>query len=208
MGVCYNYPMKFAKKLVYGVGVNDYEGKTSTRVNGKDRPIDSYSRWKDMLRRCYSDKFIQNNPVYAGTSVSTEWLIFSNFKVYYDKYHIEGFHLDKDIINRGNKVYCGEFCSFVPVEINNLITNSKKIRGNCPVGVYYDATKMKYNARCSVKDKSVNLGRFNTPEEAFAMYKEYKTDLIRKMSTDYYTKGLLQYDTHMALMSWDIGIFD
>lgn len=200
--------MKFYKKLVYGVGINDYEGKVAIRVNGSDKLIDSYSRWKDMLRRCYSSNFLENNKTYIGSSVSTDWLVFSNFKSYYDKYNIGGFHLDKDIISRGNKIYCEEFCSFVPSEINSLITNSKKIRGNFPVGVYCDKSKNKFRATCSVNNKTINLGWFDTPLDAFNTYKKYKTELIVEMAISYYNKGLIPYKTYDALIKWDIGILD
>lgn len=37
--------------------------------------------------------------------------------------------LDKDILNKGNKVYCPENCIFVPRRINNLFTKSNRVRG-------------------------------------------------------------------------------
>ncbi len=43
------------------------------------------------------------------------------FKKWYDKHYINGWHLDKDILFPGNKVYGPGFCCFVPPEINSLL---------------------------------------------------------------------------------------
>lgn len=37
------------------------------------------------------------------------------------KPHMEGWHLDKDILLKGNKVYSPETCAFVPAKINSLL---------------------------------------------------------------------------------------
>lgn len=57
-------------KLVYGVGINDSD--TLTIVNGKI--VTSYTRWKEMLRRCYDAKLQVRFPSYVGCSVHADWL--------------------------------------------------------------------------------------------------------------------------------------
>ena len=82
--------------------------------------------------------------------------------------------LDKDILFKGNKVYSPETCAFVPHEINTLFVNRKACRGELPVGVYYDTEKGKYRANMAFMGRSIKLGTFDTADEAFARYKEYK----------------------------------
>lgn len=45
---------------------------------------------------------------------------FSNFAEWFDKHHVEGWELDKDILVSGNRTYSPETCCFVPHEINVL----------------------------------------------------------------------------------------
>lgn len=44
-------------KLVYGVGVNDYDGMISDKVNGKYITKIFYRKWSDMLKRCYDQNY-------------------------------------------------------------------------------------------------------------------------------------------------------
>ena len=86
-----------------------------------------YNLWYQMLRRCY-DKEQQNRDrgrSYAGCSVSNRWMRLSNFANdvkkldgYSDWRDKTGYCLDKDVKLPGNKVYCREYCSFIPYTEN------------------------------------------------------------------------------------------
>jgi len=103
-----------AKKLVYGVGINDADyvtqkWETISYVNGKQKQnlvweCHYYRTWCGMLMRCYSAKHQERNPTYKGCSVSEEWLRFSNFKSWMERQDFEGMQLDKDLLFEGNKV--------------------------------------------------------------------------------------------------------
>ena len=56
------------------------------------------------------------------------------------------YHLDKDILVKGNKVYSPETCCFVPQEINSLLVTSVRSRGDQPIGVSYNKLTQKYEA--------------------------------------------------------------
>ena len=43
--------------------------------------------------------------------------------------------IDKDILYKGNKIYCPEKCIFVPFSINSLFTKRQNRRGDYPIGV-------------------------------------------------------------------------
>ena len=93
--------------------------------------------------------------------------------------------LDKDILCKGNKVYSRDTCIFVPERINNLFVKSDKARGKCPIGVTLTPSGT-YQVYCSNKyGKSVYLGTYNSEEEAFQVYKQYKEKVIKEIIDSY-----------------------
>lgn len=194
-------------KLVYGVGINDYEGN----IKYNNVHIPSYKTWVQMLKRCYSQEFLSKNRTYIGCHVCDEWLRFSNFKEWFDKKHVEGYSLDKDILSgKHNKVYSQYTCCFVPNEINILLCKSDKKRGKTPIGV----TERKlvngssYMAYLNKNGCRINLGTFNSAEEAFQAYKSAKEAHIKEMATQYYNEGKITKKVHDALMGYEVEIID
>ncbi|NDO52277.1 hypothetical protein FMM75_23935 [Lachnospiraceae bacterium MD335] len=173
-----------------------------------DCTSESYLKWHDMLVRCYNEKFHERQPQYMGCTVCEEWLNYSNFKVWYDQHKIHGMalDLDKDILFKGNKVYSPETCCFVPHAINTLFLNCKKNRGDLPLGVHFDNDKGKYRAEMSFMGRQIKLGTFDTAEDAFARYKEYKEDFIQDMAEQY--RDEIPNKVYEAMMSWKIEIVD
>ena len=190
------------------------DGKYVTKENNKQTA--SYSSWKDMLRRCYDSKYHKNQPTYVDCFVCNEWLNFQNFaKWYYENYYeIEGevMCLDKDILIKGNKIYSPNTCVFVPKLINGLFTKRTKNRGNYPIGVSYNKRDKKFISQCCTYDykerktKSKNLGSYNTPEEAFEVYKEFKENYIKEVA-DYY-KDKIPQRLYNAMYNYEIEIDD
>ena len=82
--------------LVYGVGVNDLPYRTRVweelpkdggkRVQKLVFKCPYYAAWNRMLERCHSEKYLENNPSYIGTSVCNEWLYASTFKKWMDSF--------------------------------------------------------------------------------------------------------------------------
>ena len=170
--------MSGKRSLVYGVGVNDWVGNIS--VDGK--PIWEYYLWQDMLKRCFSAKLKQNRPTYEGVTCSKEWLSMTTFIEDVSKmkgYGLEGWQLDKDILQKGNKLYSKETCCFVPAEVNLLLTKSDKARGEYPIGVYFEKARGKFKAQIRINGKTNHLGLFTTPDEAFQAYKLAKEAQIK-----------------------------
>ena len=93
------------EKRTYGVGYLG-EGKYKTRENGKATRV--YSTWNSMLQRCYNEKFHEKNPTDKNCKVCDKWLCFQNFaEWYYNNYYEDNNEvmcLDKDILNKGNKI--------------------------------------------------------------------------------------------------------
>ena len=196
--------MKEKKNLIYGVGINDVD--TIRDVNGN--VFKSYVKWNEMLRRCYSLSFRLKNTSYTGCSVCAEWLTFSNFKQWFDKNYIKGYQLDKDILVKGNKVYSPDTCCFVPQEINNILTKNNKHRGNFPIGVSKYTNKNGFVASLRIKSKTVYLGYYKTPKEAFAVYKKSKETYIKELANEYKEKRLISDIVYNALMRYEVSIND
>ena len=188
------------KPTVCGVG---YHGSEDV-----DCTSESYLRWRDMINRCYNAKFHKRQPQYMGCIVCEEWLNYSNFKVWYEQNKINGvsLDLDKDILFKGNKVYSPETVAFVPHVINTLFLGCKSSRGDLPIGVSYEVEKGKYRAAMSFMGRQIKLGTFDTAEDAFARYKEYKEDFIQDMAEQYREK--IPYKVYEAMLGWRIEIDD
>ncbi len=193
-----NWSKRAVTPIMCGIGYRGSENVVCTS--------ESYLRWHDMINRCYNQKFHERQPQYMECTVCEEWKNYSNFKIWWDKYHQDNFDLDKDILFKGNKYYSPETCCFVPHAINTLFVNGKKGRGDCPVGVYFDNEKGKYRAVMSFMGASVKLGTFNNVEDAFARYKEYKEDFIKDLAEQY--KGDIADKVYRAMMNWEIEITD
>ena len=195
---------------VYGVG---YLGNKKTKdENGKS--LKSYETWKSMLMRCYSDEFQKKYPTYKGCCVCEEWLNYSNFKKWFNDnyYEIEGeqMALDKDILVKGNKIYSPATCVFVPQNINILFIKHDKARGKYPIGVYKPNNSNKFQAQCSIfyngKKQQKHLGYYNTIEETFDVYKQFKEADIKQMADHY--KDKIPDKLYEAMYNYKVEITD
>ena len=193
-------------KLVWGAGFND-----KTRpcwVDGKH--VKEYKLWQGMLERCFSEKLQTHRPTYKGCSVSDNFLHYSFFydwcqeQIGFGKVDDKGrsWCLDKDLLFVGNKTYSETACVFVPQEINVFFIDCGAKRGEYPLCVCFDKQKGKFQAHCAVNGKLQYLGRFNTPEEAFAAYKPFKENLCKQLAL----KWESEIDARLfnAMMKWSV----
>lgn len=188
--------------LVFGVGVNDLTNEIQ-QPKGSVSP--SYRAWQLMLGRCYNTKS-KKQPTYEGCSVCNDWLRFSNFKKWFDENYVDGYALDKDILVKGNKVYSPETCCFVPAEINSIFTKRQNKRGFYPIGVFRNGEG--FSSKVSMFGKTVRLGTYKTPEEAFAVYKQAKEAYIKEVARKYYDEGKIARNVYDALMRYEVEITD
>ena len=177
-------------KLICGVGTNDAEyvvqeyttigytegGKRKRKLVWK---CPFYSRWSDMLNRCYSLKYQERRPTYIGCSVCDDWLTFSNFKAWMETQEWEGKQLDKDILFHGNKVYSPETCVFVDREVNSFILERNSSRGQWMIGVNWDKSAKKFKARCNK-----HLGYFDTELEAHQAWLKCKQEVALELAAE------------------------
>ena len=194
-------PQYFHRKLIYGVGILDVEFAS----NRDEITKLAYDRWLNILSRCYKDSKKRRFAKYRDCYISEEWKSFSNFLKWFIANYKDCTEIDKDILKKGNKCYCAEYCCCVPKRINTLLENRSNYRGELPIGVYRN--NKKYYSKFGGKDK-VYLGTFDTPEAAFYAYKTAKEAYIKEVAQEYYDKGLITRKVYNALMNWEIEITD
>lgn len=163
-----------------------------------------YSVWHSMLSRCYDKKYQEKQPAYIGCYVDNYLLNFQNFAKWFEENYKEGFHLDKDILVKGNKVYSPQTCCFVPQEINCLFTKSTKLRGNLPIGV--SRLGSRFVAQVNINSKRVHLGCFATPVGAFQAYKTAKEQYIKEVADRW--KGQITKEVYHAMYNYNVEIND
>ena len=195
---------------VYGVGIlgTKYPSKVSG-VTTKE-----YVPWCSMLKRCYSDSYKKKNPTYKDCEVSEN---FKSYEYFYEWCHKQvgfgndgngnPFHLDKDLLIKGNKVYSENTCVFIPSEINSLLIKREALRGEYLIGVYWSKTNKAFRARVNKnKGASEHLGYFNTELEAFNAYKVAKETYIKEQANKF--KSQIDPRAYEALMNYQVETTD
>ena len=187
---------------VYGIGV--LGAKYPSRVKGV--LTKEYALWKRMLERCYSDDFKKKRPTYEGCKVSDN---FKSYEYFYEWCHKQigfgnqGWHLDKDLLVKGNKVYSEDSCVFIPSELNLLLIKREASRGEHLIGVYWCNTKKAFVTMVNKnKGKREHLGYFNTEIEAFNAYKKAKESFIKEQANKW--KGKIDERAYNALMNYTV----
>ena len=198
----------------------DKEGnvpKISELKDGKNINTWEYNKWQHMLQRCFDNKYKERKPTYKDVTCCNRWLCFANFledfeilKQEYNWSKDEKLNLDKDILNKNNKIYSLENCVLAPDWINLLFTKRDAVRGDYPIGVSYRKDRKKYQAFCSINGKLKGLGYFITPLEAFNAYKQAKENEIKKIADDCVSKGYITKDSRLykAMISYQVEIDD
>ena len=180
-------------KLVFGVGINnaDYNVYKYDYINGKQKRLwicPFYKTWKDMLKRCYSEKACSRQPTYRGCRVCDEWLTFSNFKRWMEQQDWEDKDLDKDLLVEGNKIYSSDTCIFVDQMVNKFVNANKVSRGEYMIGVSWDKSTDKFLAECRnpFTGKKEHIGRFTDELEGHLAWKKRKHELACQLADSEY----------------------
>jgi len=193
-------------KSLYNVGFIG-EGKYKIRDNNKISR--RYKIWWHMLRRCYDIESYEKKNSYAPCIVCDEWHNFQNFARWYDENYYpipnEIMCIDKDILFKGNKIYSPETCVFVPKCINSLFTKRDVDRGEYAIGASKNKND-KYVSQCNLDGIITYLGAYDTPEEAFFVYKDFKEKTIKEMADRY--KKYLPEELHSAMYKYEVEITD
>ena len=191
---------------VYDVGISGT--KYPPTINGVKTK--EYGLWQNMLERCYSDTFKKKRPTYEGCEASEN---FKSFEYFYEwcqnqiGFGNEGWHLDKDLLTKGNKVYSEDSCIFIPNEINLLLTKRTTSRGKHLIGVcWHNASKSFIAMVNKNKGKQEYLGCFKTELEAFNAYKQAKEAFVKEQANKW--KGKIDDRAYEALINYEVSVGD
>ena len=195
---------------VYAVGIIG----TKYPVSEGCKDTKEYTLWKNMLQRCYSDKYQKKQPTYEGCEVSDKFKSYEYFYGWCNEQISFGndgngnpFQLDKDLLVKGNKVYSEDSCIFIPKDINLLLTKCEASRGEHLIGVSWSNTNNAFVAMVRKnKGKSEYLGHFKTELEAFNAYKKAKENYLKEQANKY--KSQIDLRAYNALMNYEVNIND
>lgn len=184
------------KPSVFGVGYLGYgrfvPGEKRLTEGQIRLPTHLHRHWRHVLERALPG--VRDVPRYEDAEVCPEWHNFQNFGEWailqknHDGVENNGrlWHLDKDILVSGNKLYSPNTCCFAPNEVNAFFT--KKDIGNTG---YFGVNEIRgkratyktgYIARCTVNGIREYLGFYDTPEEAFFVYADAKERAARELA--------------------------
>ena len=191
---------------VYGVGI--LGTKYLSAVNGA--LTKEYELWTSMLSRCYNDTYKKRQPTYEGCEASENFKSYEHFYEWCHKqvgFNNKGWHLDKDLLMKGNKVYSENVCIFIPAEINLVLVKREASRGEHLIGVSWNKKDNAFVAQVNKgKGRSEYLGLFNTEIEAFNAYKIAKEIYIKELANR--LKSKIDKRAYEALMNYEVNIND
>lgn len=185
---------KFVVELSNYGWVNDaqeYGIALSERVDGRNyRQTQAgklYRRHWAMFSRCYTPEKEVKWRFYADCHVDKSFHKFSDFYFWFKRevkesehlYPHSHYHLDKDILVSGNKVYAADRCVLVSNELNKILCDSGGTRGEYAVGVGWHNLRRKFRARCYFNGEQEHLGLFRTELEAHKAWQLRKAEALR-----------------------------
>ena len=185
------------RRTVYGIGYLGCSDDSFTRDNY------IYSKWANMMQRCYDEETHRLKPYYAVCTAEIEWLNFSNYREWHKENAMgdRKVDLDKDVLVQGNTVYGSETCTLIPHFTNTIFEE----RG-ADTNIILNNDTGKYDVTMSILGKREEVGMFDTEEEAKQGFVDYKQDYIKKYAKK--CKGKVPYKTYEAMMNWVVEIGD
>lgn len=161
---------------------------------------EAYIAWRGAIVRGHCNIYKKKRLTYKDCYVCDEW---HNFQVFADWYcnhesYGLGYHLDKDLLVKGNKVYSPDTCTMIPNHLNKLIGDNYKKDGDLPLGVTVSGKK--YKARLNHRDGNIYLGVFENAGNAANAYAKAKESLVRKETEK--LKGTIDKRAFESLRNW------
>jgi hypothetical protein len=164
-----------------------------------DRKLHSVAvnTWNQIYART-ADSYSIKCPTYKGCSIDSRWAVFQTFEKWFLKHYRPRYHLDKDILVLGNKVYGPDTCCYIPQELNKLFTDHGRARGPYPQGVRKDNNSL--NVSISRYGQSEVLGYFNKNNvvEASECYQEAKSEYVIDAARKY--RSVIHVKVYKALL--------
>ena len=123
----------------------------------------AYGTWEGMVQRCNNPKS-EGYPNYGGRGIQicSDWLDFENFFTDMGE-RPEGMTLDRIDVN-GN--YCKENCRWADASLQGFNQRISSNNTSGRTGVSWNKQKQGWDAYIMKDRKKINLGRYDTKEEA------------------------------------------
>lgn len=180
-----------------------YMGDGIYSWNGDEDVQKAYQVFTGMFSRCYDPYTQSKQPAYIGCSVDARWYDFQVFAKFYveSPFCSLGYHLDKDLLIRGNRVYSPEACTLLPPEVNSALSSTPESASGLPLGV--NKIDNGYVARLNKMGQNREyLGYYKTAEEAHKVYVKAKEDYIHSLAEKWH--GKIEERAYQALMNWTV----
>ena len=196
---------------VYGVGIvgEKYQSHIGQRATKE------YSAWKGIIQRSFDKEYKNEKSTYKNVTCCKEWLLFENFYEWihnqsnFDKWlNNKNWHVDKDILKKGNKIYSPQTCCLVSQRVNALFIKDNAKRGSLPIGVTKSQHRYTSQCRDAENNKTKYNGSYDTVEEAFEAYKKYKENVIKIVAQEEYDNGNITEECYRAMMLYSVEITD
>lgn len=195
---CLKCGIEKKKRLIRCVAYNDTEYSKSEK---------SLLCWLDMLRRCYPITELEKKKFssYKDCTLHKEWLLFSNFKKWYDKHYKIGCELDKDLLSENGKCYSPSTCCFIQRELNILIQTEHKGMRNGRTKRFYNKSKGYFEPKLFHNGKTILLGKTKTEHEAISLYKKGKMELINTVAKEYFDGGIISEKIYNSFLKYKVN---
>lgn len=162
----------------------------------------AYVTWTSMLGRCYSPNIQLRSSSYIGYTVDPEWHNFQVFAEWYcnQPHYNKGYHLDKDLLSVGVKIYSPSTCCLIP-DIINIALITRNGNGNkYPPGVSKNNNQYTATIRRGGKPR-IAIG-CKTVEQAALLYKIKKEEYVHQLADEY--KDVITVKVYKALLKWKV----
>jgi len=170
----------YCKPCVQGIG---YLGQGDRR--------EGVGLWRDILKRCYSERITLKEKSYINAIVCDEWHNFQNFSKWYKNNYVKGYQLDKDLKNPGMKVYGPDCCLFLPKDVNSFIQIQDK-KSDLPIGINMSTND---TVRVTMYGKKTKFFRYIKDASEYYWLEKYKKNEIYKKKyphlSDYLTNHFI-----------------
>lgn len=169
---------------------------TTYREGGKSYSTKEYTIWQNMYNRVNHPARHIADPKYADCKLGFEgYELFVGWARAQKGFNQEGWVLDKDIVchlkGKDVKIYSPDTCVFIPIVINSFLAFSQRknnITGYAGVSWQNTYTKSggKFIVSCAeLNGKNKTLGRTNTAEEGYQLYRTHKIKLAKILADTY-----------------------
>lgn len=179
-----------------------YERVGYLGADTSDIDYESYSfiKWKNMIQRCYNKKVHESKPYYTDKDVCIEWQNYQNFKIWFDTHYIPGtkVDLDKDLLCKESNMYSPETCACL-THFLNTVFEDRGIKSNI-----VQNENGTYSVSMSVLNKRIDLGVFDSEEEAQQGFIDGKIDYICDLAER--CRGKVPDYVYDAMINWKIEI--